>query len=213
MKGISNKIFIVNIAKESSIEMEEALKLLPLNRVKKTMRYMKDVDKKRSLVAGLLLRKYLNITEDSQMSYNEYSKPFCTKKDVFFNISHGGDYVILGVSQNEIGVDVEKISEYDVEIANHAFCAQELNYLSPHDKYDFYKLWTRKESIMKALGMGFFMPEFSALPIDDRAHFYKGKTVYTNSVLFDGHYISCTSCDVPKKNIFIEITAEELLKI
>lgn len=116
------------------------------------------VDKKRSLLAGLLI--YKNICNDVNMlkeSVNEFGKPEingCKN----FSISHSGDYVIMAVSDFPVGADIELHKDDDyLRLSKVAFCSEEEKYISnsTSKKEDFFKLWTLKESYMKALGRGF----------------------------------------------------------
>jgi 4'-phosphopantetheinyl transferase len=81
-----------------------------------------------------------------------------------FNITHSGDYVLLAlVWGRAVGVDVEKHRELDIgELSRHCFSADEraaLAALSPKDRADaFFAVWTRKESVLKALGVGLGFP-------------------------------------------------------
>ena len=46
---------------------------------------------------------------DYRIARGEKGKPFIVGvENVFFNISHSGDYVVCSVSDREIGIDIEK---------------------------------------------------------------------------------------------------------
>lgn len=71
-------------------------------------------------------------------------KPKCNFFE--FSISHSNDLVVLAISKNKVGVDLELIKnnrDYDV-IKNKYFLEKEKN-------LDFYSVWTNKESIFKYL--------------------------------------------------------------
>ncbi len=76
------------------------------------------------------------------------------------SVSHTGDHVVVALARGpRIGVDVERIRDIDVDqLARSAFAgdeAAELAALPAGDRTEaFYRLWTRKESIVKALGVG-----------------------------------------------------------
>lgn len=103
---------------------------------------------------------------------NKYGKPALTHDaDVQFNVSHSGDWIaLIAGGKDEIGVDVEKIAPIDLQIAERFFSPQENTYLAaqPADQQlnTFYRLWTLKESYIKAIGMGLSMPlsSFAILP-------------------------------------------------
>ena len=74
----------------------------------------------------------------------ESGKPYC--RDLFFNISHSGDFVLLAVSDFEIGIDIEKIRDVDLKISDRCFEEK------VSTKEEFFSMWTQKESIIKYLG-------------------------------------------------------------
>ena len=79
---------------------------------------------------------------------------------VDFNVSHSGDYVMIGVtSGTECGVDIEGVRPGMDEglIAGRYFCRREVEWLSQADA-GFVRLWTAKEAVIKALGGGLTIP-------------------------------------------------------
>jgi 4'-phosphopantetheinyl transferase len=122
-------------------------------------RHIRQEDKARSLVAGLLLREVCGVECDTQLAYGEKGKPYLLDNTLKFNLSHSGDFVVLAVSDTEIGVDIEKIKPYNKAVAKRCFTSAELEWLSEENTNEaFYRLWTAKESIMKATGAGFSLP-------------------------------------------------------
>ncbi len=113
----------------------------------------------------LTLSKYLNIKPTTiKFKENKYGKPFLHKeinKDLRFNLSHSGDFCLIGITLNDkIGVDIEKIKpEFSsLEIAEKYFSKKEFTELSclPEPKITeaFFTFWTRKEAFIKAVGNG-----------------------------------------------------------
>ena len=115
--------------------------------------------KNHSLLGRVLLawalRKDYGIEEFS-LKYGRNEKPYLKEHDVFFNISHSGDYVICSLSESEIGCDVQTVSEYKDKIAKRFFTRKEHEYLSESEnqKEDFTRLWALKESVLKKSGEG-----------------------------------------------------------
>lgn len=79
-----------------------------------------------------------------------------------FNLSHSGDWALLGLSQRApIGVDIECCEPIpDVQdLAQHHFTALEQQAVAqqattPLQEAMFYRIWSRKEACLKALGSG-----------------------------------------------------------
>jgi 4'-phosphopantetheinyl transferase len=64
--------------------------------------------------------------------------------------------------RNEIGIDIERVREVNEleSIANENFSAREIKYLtdSSDKAITFFKIWTRKEAFIKAIGKGIHFP-------------------------------------------------------
>lgn len=77
---------------------------------------------------------------------------------VHFNLSHAGDYILIAVSDSPVGIDIERY-ETDLninEIMEIAFSEKEIRYLNRQTSPNktFFKLWTRKEALLKATSKG-----------------------------------------------------------
>lgn len=93
---------------------------------------------------------------------NPYGKPFIRNSDTQFNLSHSKQWAVLAVGIDcELGVDVESTSDRHstLSIAQNYFHADEIAQLekftleTEQQEY-FFRLWTLKESFVKALGTG-----------------------------------------------------------
>ena len=134
-------------------------------RRRKADRFVQKRDKMLSIAAEILLKRALFDCgiEDFSLRYGENGKPHLADNAVFFNLSHSENTVICAVSEREIGVDAEKVGEVDLEIARRFFHRDEFalleNLPTNEEKRDmFFRLWTLKESFVKALGKGILMP-------------------------------------------------------
>lgn len=119
-------------------------------------------DKKRTVAGEMLARKtiaeWCSVDETDVVFYkNEHGKPYLKDLPCYFNISHSGDFVVCAVSENEIGIDIEKIRPIDLKIAKRVFSEDETTYIlsSKTPKENFFELWTKKEAILKCIGTGF----------------------------------------------------------
>lgn len=131
-------------------------------------RFYRFEDSQRALIGNVLSRyalcKNLNIkNSDVAFGTNEYGKPFLLGADkIHFNISHSGNWVVCAISDYPVGIDVEIIKATDFEIAKRFFSKDEYTELKnqPNDEKQtyFFKLWTLKESYIKAVGKGLSIP-------------------------------------------------------
>jgi 4'-phosphopantetheinyl transferase len=121
-------------------------------------------------VLRLLLSRYLETRpEDVRFHYSSYGKPLLDGEhrasSLRFNASHSGEIALYAFIQDyEIGVDVEYIKpEFITEgIAERFFSTSEiqtLNVLAEAERpAQFFRLWTRKEAYIKAVGSGLSHP-------------------------------------------------------
>lgn len=84
-------------------------------------------------------------------------KPFFSGGQPAFSISHAGNVAVCAFSGRDIGVDVERVTPVEPALFS-ILRPEELAYLdqAPRDQRarTFYRLWTRKESLVKASGQG-----------------------------------------------------------
>lgn len=133
------------------------------DRQKKVDSFKFEDDKKRCILAELILKQGLSLLGENievmNYTYNSNGKPYIKDSDIYFNLSHSGDYVVCALSNNEIGIDIQKIEDINLNIANSYFLKEEsekINELSSReDKLNlFYDYWTKKEAYIKAIGEG-----------------------------------------------------------
>lgn len=136
------------------------LNALPAWRREKALQYKKLDDRKRSVLAFVLLQRALReeygITEVPEFKYNEFGKPSLPNLPIHFNLSHCKDAVVCAVSDHNIGIDVESIGPYNPDVVRRVCTADEFKILTQNENKDvaFIKLWTMKESYLKAIGCG-----------------------------------------------------------
>ena len=118
-----------------------------------------------SLGVSLLLVRALEEAgiPDPEFGFNEHGKPFLRGSSLRFNLSHSGERAVCLVSDRECGCDTEKVRDANLKIATRYFSPPErdlLLSLSDSDEQNrmFFRLWTLKESFMKATGLGFSLP-------------------------------------------------------
>jgi phosphopantetheinyl transferase len=139
--------------------------LLSAERCEKMYSYRKQEDRLRCLAGGLLLER---IVGDRKLHYTEQGKPFLPEGP-FFNLSHSGEVVCIGVSASSpIGIDIEEWQNDDLEaLAKTAFHqAEQAFFFENPIVRRFYDIWTLKESYIKMIGTGFSLDpaEFCILP-------------------------------------------------
>jgi len=114
-------------------------------------------------ILRILLGKYCNCdTTKITYDYTVNNKPILTyDKNLHFNLSHSSHRAIIAFTKNRpIGIDIEYMQEKETldNLAKRFFSSQEYNEykLLPeqHKTQGFYNAWTRKEAVVKAIGIG-----------------------------------------------------------
>jgi len=110
------------------------------------------------IFAKTVIKKTFGIDISKQnFTYTEHRKPYLSDyPDVRFNISHSGEYVVCCVSNKPVGVDIQKIGEYNSDVAKRVCNEKELVQIenSSDKESEFTKLWTQKEAVLKMYGTG-----------------------------------------------------------
>lgn len=119
------------------------------------------------------------------LAQGEYGKPYIADKEqLCFNLTHAGDYVAAVFAPCDVGIDIEQICKAKLKVAKRFFTEAENRYLMAFDSETslvgmsegavqditaqdaaFFRMWTRKESYIKAVGEGMHLPlaDFSVL--------------------------------------------------
>lgn len=126
-------------------------------------------------ILKVLISRYVNQRPfDVKFTMGLNKKPqLSDHADLHFNVSHSGDWALIGIANRIIGIDVEKIEPdfFFQDIVTHSFSPLERVYLEsdPHTPRLFYRLWTRKEALVKATGTG-IDGSFDQIPSLDGEH-------------------------------------------
>lgn len=136
-------------------------KLMPKERQKKANSYKKDLDRKLCIISFALLvlamEKLFNISRDYDWNYNKNGKPFLkSHPEIFFNISHCKVGVACVIANQEVGIDIQDMIDFDEKLAELICSKNELEIINNSDKkgIELTKIWTKKESYLKMLGIG-----------------------------------------------------------
>jgi len=99
----------------------------------------------------------------SKVAFEDRGKPFIPNSEIYFNLSNTNGIVVLAISDQPIGIDIEKLRQPKPLIYKRVFCNEEVDFISSAE--DFTYLWTRKEAVVKLFGGGISMglKEFSVL--------------------------------------------------
>ncbi len=176
------------------------------------------IDVLRTIYGELLVRcvvsKLLKLDgEKIKIGRDKFNKPYFLDLPIYFNISHSGDYVVCAISSRPIGIDIEVISNIDIHIAQKFFSKDEWKYLLNLDpqnrKAAFFELWTVKESYIKFMGKGMYMPLNSfSVNLNDTTKTIEGeKTAHFTQYEISGY--KCAVCsdtmEIPKNMNYVPV--------
>lgn len=121
---------------------------------------------------------YLDLKYE-EINKSKNGKPFFKSKTIFFNYSHSKNYILIAISKDEIGVDIEEDRNISDKISK--------KYLNNIGKDERLKYWVIKESYVKLIDK----PELLYEDIDiSKIEFNKyilNTDNYVASIMYDGN--------------------------
>lgn len=190
----------IQLIKDQQV-FDKWLKKMDSNRRDKVLRCKNEVDQQRSLLAGILLQYGL---ENDRFA-----------KQVFYSISHSGNYVMCVLSDRRVGIDIENkfrsvFSEAKEEqlskIAKKCLTmGEEIRFetCDENKKVDLMlHYWTRKESYSKAIGKGLGI-DFSTIDTE------KKDALYWSDWLEEGYYCSL----YVENGVFSDLKLQEIVTL
>ena len=180
---------------------EEDISSLSPFRRRKAEQFIQDRDRRLSLAAGVLLdrglKKYGLAEKDAVFAFGESGKPYLRDyPSVHFNLSHSGEMALGVFSDREVGCDIEYVHPFDEDTASLVFTDDELKWIksSENRDYAFTRLWTVKESIIKAKGGSADEMRNLSLSFDGngtaRTQIFSGSVWKTSTMEKDGYLIA-----------------------
>jgi 4'-phosphopantetheinyl transferase len=158
----------------SGPQLQALRRVLSQEEADRADRFHFEADRDRFVVARVGLRSVLSVytgvaPHQVALSYGSHGKPRISEtasaRKLEFNLSHSCDWALVAVTQGQaVGVDIERVRAIaDMEsIARSIFTPPECDALShaePSAKASvFFRLWTRKEAVVKAMGSGLAAP-------------------------------------------------------
>ena len=156
------QLFAVKLDRPLTDEETDALlRIMPDERRARLMRMPKSELRQEPLCAyGILymaLRAMYGWKILPRMHYSKYGKPgFEDFPEVQFNISHTRGAVLVGLHDEPLGVDIERIRPVKEGLVRYIMNAAEAEavFAAPCPELMFTRLWTQKEAVVKCTGEG-----------------------------------------------------------
>lgn len=109
-------------------------------------------------VKKILAEKLKVDKEEIKIARDENSKPYIKNyPNLHFNISHTDSYIAIAFSNKPVGIDIEKIRNVNLNVANRYFTKKENEYIFSEkgkEYIHFFEVWTKKEAYLKQSGKG-----------------------------------------------------------
>lgn len=170
------------------------LSFLPAKLKDVNFKFRHENDRVRNLLGKLLLREALlrlgceSLSLDD-LCYNQFGKPYLST-NFDFSISHSGFYVFCALGKNvKLGVDIEEIKPINFAEMTETMTTSEWQRIrqASHPLKEYYKYWTIKEALIKAVGNGFFTP-FNSILAEDHVISFENNLWYLKELSFDENY-------------------------
>ena len=138
------------------------------------------VEKVLKELRALPLTERENLLWASKVCIGEHGKPYLqNNSDIFFNLSHSGDYVLCGIADRQIGVDIQKRHDKD------ASGVKEKIHNAQDKDEDFFLLFSAKEAFCKCTGEG-LQRDLSHIAVDCEKGMVKDTVTGDAGRLFTG---------------------------
>lgn len=164
----SNNIYFASIEDPSfASQWQQKLGLLPESIRNHCLKFHQVSDQKKRflgywLLKQLLIDNDLNENHLSQISLGKFKKPFfANDSNLHFNLSYSGELSVCALSNNPIGIDIEKINVgINLENYQSVFTSEVWSKItsSQNPTLSFYHYWTKMEAVIKADGNGITGP-------------------------------------------------------
>ena len=202
------KVYYANIAPlREAISRERNMFLIPEARREQLVKLKSEVEQMRGLAVSVLLRIALEeegVSFDTlEFARGAHGKPYIVDCDIYFNVSHAGEYALSAGCDQDVGVDVESLTRLDeqpnqvMRIAERILTDKErkLWEQSGMNASELLRIWTRKESYAKREGIG--------LSIGLESVYTTENAFYQERQLKDEYYMTvCTAHESEPMQVF-----------
>lgn len=221
------RIYAVSMGEPREEEQRAAgwLERVPQARAERIRRFRRFEDRWRSLAGDMLVAFVLQAEyglngDRLRIARDGFGKPFLASGGIHFNVSHAGRWVVAAFHEEPIGVDIERIAEADMAVAETLFAHRECEALRRMDGEArdrlFCAIWTGKESFAKADGRGLSLPLDAVVMGDARAEEYvargpDGREKFLRRFALDPAYMLTVCAAAPEWPEAVARVAPELL--
>jgi 4'-phosphopantetheinyl transferase len=185
--GENIDVWLVKVSEHLSL-LRTYSAFLQADEIARANRYLRKEDHDRFIISRAALRLILSKYTGQQAEAIKFAlepnrKPYMPGSNIQYNLSDSGDQVLIAISRHPVGVDVEYIKPtfyYDTILPLN-FNQAEVDFINEADSsHRFFILWTRKEAILKATGIG-LTDHLKQVPSLDGFHKMDGGLIATKN--------------------------------
>lgn len=147
------KLYLLNCKKVRFEDIKWLYDFLPAERKARADALVFEEKKVMSVLEYFVVKKLVKAKGLPDFKYNKFGKPYL-KGCKHFNVSHSKHIMVIAVSDNPIGVDIEATKNISQNLINYVCNKKEAMAIkeSKDKNKEFTKLWTKKESLIKLQG-------------------------------------------------------------
>ncbi|MFQ3326236.1 MAG: 4'-phosphopantetheinyl transferase EntD [Salibacteraceae bacterium] len=125
-----------------------------------------------------------NFFDQLELSYDVQGKPALTKSDKFISISHSNLNLVVGIGENDLGLDIELISDKAVNISRKFIHKNDFLITdSMNENYHKTLIWSAKEALFKKYSQKehlIFKQQIAIETIDENSRVLNSKVEFTD---------------------------------
>lgn len=190
---------------------ENGAELLPRWRRRRYERLRYAPARTESMAAGLLWRYVMEkqgLPPEEPVRFLQAGKPvFAERDDMFFSLSHSGQYAMCAVSDRSVGADIQKIKPVHLSVARR-LNFRERDWLAdqpvPDQIRSFFRIWVRKEAWVKA------MSDNKLLSIDQEDVMHELPGWHFTEYTLDDGYLAAICCQDKAAAALIDVAPDDL---
>lgn len=113
----------------------------------------------RSFLRWLLAEELCSDPVKIPIATGRFGKPFVQSSRLWFNVAHSGHQIVVALASRPVGIDVERVQPGLADELGEALTTADRNWIEEADlDRRFLNIWTRKEAVLKAWGVGLSLP-------------------------------------------------------
>ena len=146
--------------------------------------------------------------KEEDILFKDSGKPYVEDEKIEFSVSHSVQLWMVAIGESSIGADIQVFKKCDTEgISQKLYSEDEIKFIDLWGDYGFFKLWTRREALVKAQGKSVFekMPALvdNNNELKDEIELAGKKYIMKDIEISDD--ISCSICTLDDVKFQIEL--------